>query len=161
MSYLKDFQNDSKFNFGQIWKLQPGHRDSGCIRPWGDCVLCANVGSKFLVTLGLIFSFHFLERIASEHASWAKLPITLGASKAMKVLALNPFQRAWHHWIINQERRDRPTHYRADDSSSWQTPCRPSVGDAAFGDKHRLKSVPLCAPSCWVFRERGPGDFGA
>jgi hypothetical protein len=103
MSYLKDFQNDSKFNFGQIWKLQPGHRDSGCIRPWGDWVLCANVGSKFLVTLGLIFSFHFLERIASERASWAKLPITLGASKAMKVLALNPFQHAWHHWIVNQE----------------------------------------------------------
>jgi hypothetical protein len=60
------------------------------------------VGSKFLVTLGLIFSFHFLEGIASERSSRAKLPITLGATKAMKVLALNPFQRAWHHSILNQ-----------------------------------------------------------
>jgi hypothetical protein len=61
------------------------------------------VGSKFFVTLGLIFSFHFLEGIASERASWAKRPITLGATEAMKVLALHPFQRAWHHRIVNQE----------------------------------------------------------
>jgi hypothetical protein len=60
------------------------------------------VGSKFLITLGLIFSFHFLERIANERSSWAKLPITLGATKAMKVLALNPFQPAWHDGILNQ-----------------------------------------------------------
>ena len=64
---------------------------------------CTNVGSKFLVTLGLIFSFHFLERIASEPSSWAKLPITLGATEAMKLLALHPFQPAWHLWIVNQE----------------------------------------------------------
>jgi hypothetical protein len=60
------------------------------------------VGSKCLVTLGFIFSLHFIERIASERSSWAKLPITLGATKAMKLLALNPFQRAWHHGILNQ-----------------------------------------------------------
>jgi hypothetical protein len=101
MSYLKGCQNDSQFNFRQIWKRQPG-TDSGGIRLWGDWVLGANVGSKFLVTLGLIFSFHFLERIASERSSWAKLPITLGATKAMKVLALNPFQPAWHDCIVNQ-----------------------------------------------------------
>ena len=65
-------------------------------------MLCANVGGKFFVTLGLIFSFHFLERIASEPASRTKLPITLRATKAMKLLALHPFQHAWHDCIVNQ-----------------------------------------------------------
>jgi hypothetical protein len=58
------------------------------------------VGSELLVTLGFVFSFHFVKRIASERTSGTKLPATLGATKALEILALNPFQSAWHPRIV-------------------------------------------------------------
>jgi hypothetical protein len=48
-----------------------------------------NVGSKILVTLGFVFRYHFMKRLASERAGRFKHPIAFGASKALKLLVLN------------------------------------------------------------------------
>jgi hypothetical protein len=55
------------------------------------CVFDANVGSKLFFTFGFVFPLHFLERIARGRTKRPKLPVTLGASEALKILALNPF----------------------------------------------------------------------
>jgi hypothetical protein len=60
----------------------------------------ASVGRKLLVTCGLVFPFHFIERIAREHTRRAKPPVTFGAAEALKTLALIPFQPAWHRCIV-------------------------------------------------------------
>jgi len=59
-------------------------------------VFGTNVGSKLLVTLGLVPPLHFLERFANERASRIKHPVALGATKALNVLSLNPNQLAGH-----------------------------------------------------------------
>ena len=61
---------------------------------------CANVGSELFVTFGFVFSFHFVKRITIECTTGTKLPATLRATKALEILALNPFQTAWHLCII-------------------------------------------------------------
>jgi hypothetical protein len=43
---------------------------------------------------------HFIEGSTSERAGRLKLPVTLGAAEALKILALNPIQTAWHLRII-------------------------------------------------------------
>jgi|HubBroStandDraft_6_1064221.scaffolds.fasta_scaffold28207_3 hypothetical protein len=66
------------------------------LRPWGGWVPYANVGSKLFVTFGFVFSLHFVKRMMRERTSGTKLPATLGATKALEILALNPFQTARH-----------------------------------------------------------------
>jgi hypothetical protein len=58
---------------------------------WGACSFDASVGSKLCVTFGFVFSLHFIKRIAHGRAERFKLPVTLGATEALKILALNPF----------------------------------------------------------------------
>ena len=60
----------------------------------------ASVGSELFVTLGLVFPLHFIKRIARERTRMVKLPITLGATEALKVLVLNPYHLA-HCRIID------------------------------------------------------------
>jgi hypothetical protein len=62
-------------------------------RSW---VLDTNVGSKFFLTLGFILLFHFIKRITSERTSRLKLPVTFGATEALKLMLLNPYQLARH-----------------------------------------------------------------
>jgi hypothetical protein len=47
--------------------------------------------AQLLVTFGFVFRLHFLKRIAREHTRRVKLPVTFGATEALKILALNPF----------------------------------------------------------------------
>jgi hypothetical protein len=63
-------------------------------------VLCANVGSELFVTPGFVFSFHFIKRITLRLTRGLKLPVTLGATEALEILALHPFQTAWHLQIV-------------------------------------------------------------
>lgn len=63
-------------------------------------MLCANVGSKLPAAFGFVFSLHFVEGITSDRTSGTKLPVTLVATKALEILASNPFQTAWHSYII-------------------------------------------------------------
>ena len=100
MSYFRDFQNDMQSKFGQIGDGSR-HRDSGSIRLGGGAL--RKRGRQILCHARLDIFFHFLERIASEPTSRAKLPITIGATEAMKGLALHPFQSARHDCIVNQE----------------------------------------------------------
>ena len=59
-------------------------------------MLGTNVGSKLLVTLGLVPPLHFLERFANERISRVKHPVAVGAAEALKVLSFNPDQLAGH-----------------------------------------------------------------
>ena len=54
------------------------------------------MGSKLFFTLGYVIPFHFIERIADERTMGLELPVTLGATEALKILVLNPFQCALH-----------------------------------------------------------------
>jgi hypothetical protein len=49
------------------------------------------VGRKLCVTFGFVFPLHLIKRIAHGRAERLKLPVTLGATEALKILALNPF----------------------------------------------------------------------
>ena len=49
----------------------------------------ASVGSKLFVTLRFVFRFHVIKRIARERTRRFKLPVTFGATEALKILALN------------------------------------------------------------------------
>jgi hypothetical protein len=51
----------------------------------------ASVGSKLFVTVGFVFLLHFIKRFPVERARRLKLPVTLGATEAVEILALNPF----------------------------------------------------------------------
>jgi hypothetical protein len=59
-------------------------------------VFGTNVGNKFLVTLGFVPLPHCIKRIAMERTGRVKHPVTFGATEAHKILALNPYQFAWH-----------------------------------------------------------------
>jgi hypothetical protein len=59
------------------------------------------MGSKFFFTLGFVIPFHFIKRIADERAKGLELPVTLGATEALKILAPNPFQCALHKLYDN------------------------------------------------------------
>jgi hypothetical protein len=65
-------------------------------------VLGTNVGSKLFVTLGFVLPLHFIKRFGNERTSRTKQPVTLGASEALKVPVLNPYQLAWHWRIIRR-----------------------------------------------------------
>jgi len=52
------------------------------------------VGSKFLVTLGFVLPHHFIKCMANERASRVEHPVAVGATEALKFLALNPNQLA-------------------------------------------------------------------
>jgi hypothetical protein len=67
---------------------------------FGSWVLCAEVGSKLFITLAFVLLLHFIERGASERIRRLKLPVTLGATEAQEIVALNPFQFAWHLCMI-------------------------------------------------------------
>jgi len=54
------------------------------------------MGSKLLVTLGFVLLLHFIQRFEDERTRRLKHPVTLGATEALKVLLINPHQRAWH-----------------------------------------------------------------
>jgi hypothetical protein len=56
--------------------------------------------SKLFVALGFVIPFHFIKRIADERPKRLELPVALGATEALKILALNPFQLALHCCII-------------------------------------------------------------
>lgn len=59
----------------------------------------ANVGSKLCVTPDLVLPLHFGDRSAANAPPRRlKYPITVGAAKALKVLALNPYELALHWW---------------------------------------------------------------
>jgi hypothetical protein len=58
------------------------------------------MGSKFFFTLGFVIPFHLIKRIADERAKGLELPVTLGATEALKILAPNPFQCALHGYIV-------------------------------------------------------------
>jgi hypothetical protein len=62
-----------------------GHSISGC------CAFDASVSSKLCVTLGFVPPLHLIKRIARGRAERLELPATLGATEALKILALNPF----------------------------------------------------------------------
>jgi hypothetical protein len=68
--------------------------------PFGPRVLYTNMGDKLFVTAGFVLLLHLIEGITSERTRRLELPVTLGAGEALKILALNPFQRAWHPYII-------------------------------------------------------------
>ena len=57
----------------------------------GGCAFDASVGSKPFVTFGFVFPLHFINRITRERTWRVKPPVTLGATEALKILALNPF----------------------------------------------------------------------
>ena len=63
---------------------------------FGSWMLCAEVGSKLFVTMFFVMLLHFIERGTGECTRRLKLPVTLGAAETLKILALNPFQTAWH-----------------------------------------------------------------
>jgi hypothetical protein len=63
-------------------------------------VLDTSVGSKLFVALGFVLPLHFIQRFAHERTRRIKHPVTLGASEALKVLVLNPYELAWHCRII-------------------------------------------------------------
>jgi hypothetical protein len=63
-------------------------------------VLGTNVGSKLFVTLGFVLPLHFIQRLASKRTRRIKHPVTLGATEALKLLVLNPYQLA-HGRIIS------------------------------------------------------------
>jgi hypothetical protein len=60
------------------------------------CTLDASVGGKLFVVLGFVGPFHSFERIAREHTKGVELPVALGTTEALEILAPNPFQRALH-----------------------------------------------------------------
>ena len=62
----------------------------------GLSVLGAKVGSKLFVTLGFVLLLHFNQRFRNNRTRRLKHPITLGATKALKVLALHPYALTWH-----------------------------------------------------------------
>ena len=59
-------------------------------------MLDTNVGSKLFVALAFILLLHFIQRFEGERTRRLKHPVTLGATEALKVLFLNPYQLAWH-----------------------------------------------------------------
>jgi len=54
------------------------------------------VGSKLFVTLGLVLLLHFIQRFANDRTRRIKQPVTLGATKTLTVLVLNPSQPTPH-----------------------------------------------------------------
>src|ERR1700674_1461992 len=69
--------------------------------PRGSWVLGTKMGSKLLVTLGLVPLLHFLQRFANERTGRIKHPVTLGATEALKVLVFNPNQLPRHSRSIS------------------------------------------------------------
>jgi hypothetical protein len=62
----------------------------------GSWVLDTNVGSNLFVALAFILLLHFIRWFLKERTGGLKPPVTLGATEALKLLALNPYQLAWH-----------------------------------------------------------------
>lgn len=68
------------------------------------------VGGELFVALGFVSLLHLVKRCADERIGRMEYPLTLGASEARKVRALNPVQTARHCRIISQNNawsRDR------------------------------------------------------
>jgi len=59
-------------------------------------VLDTNVGSKLFVALFFILLLHFIQGFVKGRARRLKHPVALGATEALKLLALNPYRLAWH-----------------------------------------------------------------
>jgi hypothetical protein len=59
-------------------------------------VIGANMGSKLFIALGLEVAHHFTERHAGRRSRSLEPPETLGATKAPKMLLLNPYQLPAH-----------------------------------------------------------------
>jgi hypothetical protein len=102
------------------------------LRHFGSRMLCAKVGSKLLVTLALVLHLHFIERDTGDRIRRLKLPVTLGATEAQKILALNPIQLAWHLCIIPKR--------CAKQYSGTLLACKDRLSDARF-----ITSVPANA----------------
>jgi hypothetical protein len=59
-------------------------------------MLCANVGKEFFISLGFVFFFHFIERIAYKGAGRLVYPRALRATVALKVPDINPDKSSQH-----------------------------------------------------------------
>jgi hypothetical protein len=88
----------------------------------GRWVLGTNVGSKLFVTVGLVVPLHFIQRSANDRTRGLKHPFALGATKALRVLALNPYQLAWHDRSISLAMSKTEYHPEAGTclKSGWQ-----------------------------------------
>ncbi len=74
----------------------------GLFRLWprGSRALDTNVSSKFFVALGFVLLLHSIQGFVKERTGRLKHPVALGATEALKVLFLIPYQLAWHGWSI-------------------------------------------------------------
>jgi hypothetical protein len=81
--HFAHFRKDSGFLLGASNLL--GHSIGGA------CAFDASVSSKLFVTFGFVFTLHFMKRLGHEPTRRAKLPVTLGATEALKILTLNRY----------------------------------------------------------------------
>jgi hypothetical protein len=58
------------------------------------------VSSKLFVALGFVLLLHSIQGFVKERTRRLKHPVALGATEALKVLFLNPYQLAGHGWSI-------------------------------------------------------------
>ena len=54
------------------------------------------MGNELFVSLGFVYSFHFVERITHKGTGRLKYPRTLGATVALKIPDINPDKFPWH-----------------------------------------------------------------
>ena len=90
---------------GHDWKREDKSKQLGSFRlpnsTSGPSVVDTSMGSKLFITLGFVIPFHFIKRIADKRTKGLELPATLGATEALKILFLNPFQCALHCRIVS------------------------------------------------------------
>src|SRR6266849_6754955 len=72
------------------------HCDLFSLWPRSSWVLGTTVGGKLFVALVFVLLLHFIQRFVKGRTRGLKHPAALGATEALKVLALNPHQLAWY-----------------------------------------------------------------
>jgi hypothetical protein len=110
-------------------------------------VLGASVGSKLYITQGFVLPLHFIQRFATELVRRPIDPVTLGATKALKVLGLNPYQLAWHAQSISLTVYKTEHYLKAATSlkAGEGALCRKKLALDVFKIEHRTVLHPSCA----------------
>src|SRR6266850_2041542 len=89
-------QSSSRMSVACACNVRDDRCDLSSLPPRGSWVPDTNVGSKLFVALAFVVLLHFIQGFVEGRTRRPKHPAALRATEAQKVLALHPYQLAWH-----------------------------------------------------------------